>query len=110
MLYKCKKLWQGRVSVRSYIVEYCRKMREPLTIEFEGKLMRVRDLKDYTCDERPQIAQRSDKYIKRGEIYRLYDFKWNPTEEPTPLDYTKEGLGKLLEAWKALKRPKQMEI
>jgi hypothetical protein len=109
MLYKCKKMWQGRVSVRSYLVEYCQKMKEPLVIEFEGKRMKVKDLKDYACDERPQIAQRSDKYIKRGETYHLYDFEFIP-EEPTPLDYTKEGLSSLLKAWKALKKPKQLSL
>ena len=111
MNYTARKMWQGKVSVRSFIVEYCIKMKEPLTIEYEGKLMKVRNLKDYTCDERPQIAQRSDKYIKKGEIYRLYDYEFIPQEDVNPAsDWEMEGLKKMLLAWKNLKKPKQTTI
>lgn len=109
--YKAKKMWQGKVSVRSFIVEYCRKMREPLQIEYDGRIMKVKNLKDYTCDERPQIAQRSDKYIKKGEIYRLYDYEFFPQEEVNPAsDWEMEGLKKMLIAWKNSKKPKQLSL
>jgi hypothetical protein len=109
--YHCKKMYGGKLSIRSPIVEYCIKMKEQLTIEFEGKKMIVKNLKDYTCDERPQIAQRSDKYMKRGDIYRLYDYTFIP-EEDKPLDFTKDGMTKMYEAMKGFfkKKPEQTKI
>ena len=72
--------------------------------------MKVKNLKDYTCDERPQIAQRSDKYIKKGSIYRLYDYEFIPQETAKELDWTLDGLRKLSEAFKNLNKPKQMDL
>jgi hypothetical protein len=111
MNYTCKKQWEGKVSVRSYIVEYCKKMKEPLILEFAGKKMKVKDLKDYTCDKHPFIAQRSDNFIKKGSVYNLYDYNFIPQEDVKPAeDWKMEGLKKALLAWKNSKKPKQMKV
>jgi len=86
-------------------------MREPLVIEFEGKQMKVRDLDKYYCDDIPHTAQRSDKYIRKGHQYRLYDYLFEPNIEATPpTDWTTGGISKLVEAWKNLNKPKQLPL
>jgi len=113
MNYTCKKQFAGKVSVRSYIVEYCQKMKEPLTLLFDGKSMKIKNLKSYTCDNIPFVAQMSDKYIKKGAIYRLYDYEFSPDPEIVQ-DYTDLGLKRKFEAMKEAlfgkKKETQMSI
>ena len=92
-----KKLFGGRVSVRSYLVKYCKKTRQNLVIEFEGQNMTVEwpDLGRYTTDGNTYTAKRYDRYIRLGEKYKLYDYIWRPNVEP--VGWTKEGLKKYLE-------------
>lgn len=86
-------------------------MREPLIIEFEGKQMKVKDLNKYYCDDIPHTAQKSDKYIRKGEQYRLYDYLFEPNIEAIPQEnWEMDGLKKMLLAWKNLKKPKQLKI
>lgn len=111
MLYKCKKMFTGRTSVRDYLVKYCRKMKEELIIEFEGKQMKVRDLDKYYCDNIPHHAQHSDKFIKKGDVYYLWDYLFEPNIEINPAEnWEMDGLKKMLLAWKNLKKPKQMKV
>ena len=94
-------MFTGRTSVRDCIVKYCKRMKEPLVIEFEGKQMKVKDLDKYYCDNIPHHAQLSDKYIKKGQVYYLYDYLFVPNIEEVPAqDYTKEGLEMKLKALK----------
>lgn len=109
MIYKAKKLWTGRVSVRDYIVAYCKKMNEPLTIMYQDRHMRVRDLADFYCDQRHHIAQRSDKFIRKGQTYMLYDYLWDPSD-PVEVEYTEDGRKAMLTAWKALKKNVQERL
>ncbi len=62
----------------------------------------------YTCDNLPFIAQRTDQYIKKGGIYRLYDFLWQPFVIND--EWSNDGRAKMLEAWKKLKKPKQIPL
>jgi hypothetical protein len=111
MIAHVKKMYGGRTSVRDYLVKYCKKMREPLIIDFENKQMRVKDLNKYYCDQIPHHAQLTDKYIRKGEVYYLWDYLFEPNIEATPpTEYTETGLKGLLQAWKNLKKPKQMPI
>lgn len=100
----------NRTSVRDYIVKYCKKKREPLVIEYDDKQMRVKNLDKYTCDQIPHHAQLSDRYIKKGDVYYLYDFLFEPTIEVKKAEFTNEGRMAMLNAWKKLKAPRQMTI
>ena len=110
MNYTCKKMYGGRVSVRDYMVKYCKKMREPLIISYGGKQMKVKDLNKYYCDNIGHYAQLTDKYIRKGQVYYLYDFEFSPNIEEVSKDYNEEGLKGLLNAWKAHKAPKQLGL
>lgn len=104
-------MFTGRTSVRDYLVKYCKKMREPLIIEFEDKQMRVKDLDKYYCDQIPHHAQHSDKFIRKGDVYYLWDYLFEPNIEVKPTsDWEMEGLKKMLLAWKNLKKPKQLSF
>jgi hypothetical protein len=86
-------------------------MKEPLVIEYGDKKMKVKDLNKYYCDQIPHHAQRSDKFIRKGEVYYLWDYLFEPNIEATPpTEYTETGLKGLLMAWKNLNKPKQMSI
>ena len=110
MIVNVKKMWTGRTSVRDYFVKYCKKMREPLIISYGGKQMKVKDLNKYYCDNIGHYAQLSDKYIRKGDVYYLYDYEFVPDFEEPPKDYNEQGLKGLLMAWKNLKKPKQLRI
>lgn len=109
MLYQCKKLWGGRVSVRSYIVDYCKKMKEPLIVTFENKRMKIRNFRSFYCDGRTYTAEMTDKYIKKGETYKLYDFQWNPEVKHEEY-YTMEGMSKMVKCWKKIKDGTQLPL
>lgn len=60
-------------------------MDEPLVICYGGKTMRVHNLDDYTCDQRRHIAERTDTYIRKGDLYSLFDYVWAPDEDKKTL-------------------------
>lgn len=105
--YKIKRLWGGYASVRSSVIEFAKRTGRAVKIEYDGQYMVVDGNTKYEITAPPQIAQKTDKYMRKGKPYQLYDYLWSPHIEKNVVDYTNEGLGKLLEAWKALKRPKQ---
>jgi hypothetical protein len=96
MKIKVKKIFGGRVSVRSYLVKYCKKTHKDLTIEFERQNMTVRwpDLGRYTTDGNTYTAKRFDQYIRLGDKYKLYDYIWRPDIEDK--GWTTEGAKKFL--------------
>jgi len=103
IFYHCHKLYGGRVSVRDYLVKYARKTRQVIEIYYEGNKMRVNGNTQYECDGRNHLAKRTDKYIKRGETYQLYDYVWNPVVTE-PEDMSLDGRMSLLKAWKNMKK------
>lgn len=98
-----KKLFGGKVSVRSYLVKYCKKTRTNLVIEFEGQKMTVEypNLDRYTTDGNTYTAKRYDQYIRMGDKYKLYDYIWRPDVEPA--SWTKQGMELVISAWKKIK-------
>ena len=99
--YKCKKLWGGKVSVRSCVVDYARRTGQSIEVEFNGQKMVINNKSAYEVTAPPQTAQRTDRYMKKGESYQLYDFLWQPKIEIN--DWTNEGRSKLLSAWNKIK-------
>jgi len=100
MIYQAKKIWEGKVSVRSYLVAYCKRNRENLIIKYQGGKMTVEyyDLDRYTTDGIKYVTKISDQYIAKGKKYILCDYKWQI--DPEPVSWTKEGADKLISAWR----------
>lgn len=100
-----KKMWGGKVSVRSYLVEYGIKTNQPLKIVFEGQEMVIlpEKLKNYTCENQEFTAKRTDKYIRAGEKYKLYDYEWIPQKN---YGWTEKGLKHLFECYKKVFKKK----
>lgn len=97
--FKSRKLWGGSVSVPSFLVDFAKKTQKKIKIEYEGQYMVVDGLTHYEVTAPPQIAKRTDKYIRAGQPYQLYDYVWNPQEDKGPIGYTKEGLERLHDAY-----------
>lgn len=111
LTFKAKKLWGGDVSVQSFIVEYAKKMKQKIKVEYQNAYMIIDGETPYKITAPPQIAQRTDNYIKKGMMYQLYDFAWNP-QVVEPDGYNEEGLRKLHEAMSKVfkKKDKQLDI
>lgn len=111
-VYKAKKMFGGRVSVRSPLIDYIKRMNDKLTLEYGGKEMLITPKTPYTCDERLHRAERTDKYIKKGEYYKLYDYVFSA--RPSVVE---ETMGGIKAKWEAIgralgkiKTPKQGEL
>lgn len=109
-VYKAKKLWGGRVSIRSSVLKYAKRTHRKVKIIYDGQYMYVDANTPYETTAPPQIAQRTDKYMRKGEAYELFDYVWSPVVEKNVVDYTSEGLSKLAEAWANFKKGRQMGI
>lgn len=77
MIYRARKIFNGYVSVRDYIVKKCREMNEDLIIYFGNEKMVL------SPDELDCAIQLNPKTIqsKFGGSYKLYDFKWSPDKK-----------------------------
>lgn len=102
-IFYARKLYMGKVSVQSSVVDYCKRLGRKLIIDYEGQRMLVHNLDDYTTDGQSFMARYSDKYIKSGNNYKLYDFQWLPSEQRHEEEQTSlEGRLAMLRAWKEL--------
>jgi len=88
-VFYARKLYMGNVSVQSSIVEYCKRLGRKLIVDYEGQRMLVHNLDNFVCDGQSFVAHHTDKYIKAGRLYKLYDYSWNPVEQK----HTDEGEG-----------------
>jgi len=78
MKYTAKKVFEGKVSVRSYVVERAIEKKEPLEIFVNKKRMVVRPEQLPFCEKTGKV------YPARyggGGSYELWDYPWEP--EPT---------------------------
>lgn len=80
-IFYARKLYNNRVSVQSSVVDYARRRGRKLIVDYEGQRMLVHNLEDYTCDNQSFLARHTDKYIKAGNSYQLYDYYWDPIEQ-----------------------------
>ena len=96
--------------MRSSTVEHAKKMKQVIKIEYQNGYMMIDGNTPYEITAPPQIAQRTDEYVKKGEMYQLYDYAWNPTI--VEQDYNAEGLTKMHEAMSKVfgKKPQRLEI
>ena len=85
-------------------------MRDKLKLVYDGREMIITPKTPYTCDERLHKATKTDKYIKAGQYYKLYDYIF--TAKPKPIQETMDGLRTRFEALgRALgKTPKQEKL
>lgn len=110
LVFKAKKMFGGRVSVRSYHIDYITRMRDKLRLIYDGREMIITPKTPYICDGRLHKAEKTDKYIKRGDYYKLYDYVF--LAKSKPIEETMEGLKAKFEALgRALgKTPKQESL
>ena len=109
-VFKSRKLYGGYISIPDFVVKYARRTHKKVRAEFEGQYMLISPDDKYEVTAPNQTAHRTDKYIKKGQIYTLWDFWWSPVDEVKPTDWTMGGLSKLVEAYRKMKAPKQMDL
>ena len=112
--YTAKKIYNGYVSVRSPVIEYCIKNKRDLLIVYKSESMLVNhlNLNKFISDNVWYVAKRSDKYMKKGVSYFLYDYPWIPKsiskKPPTvTISMTVDGAEMML---KALRESLQTKI
>ena len=74
--YEVKKLWNGRVSLRSYVVDSQIKKNEPIKVTFKNDTMilSVRELM-----KKDSMTEGTSKFD--GTKYKLYDYVWRPIDK-----------------------------
>lgn len=104
-------MWGGDVSVGSFVVKYALKTKQKIRLEYDSGHMIIDGNTPYKITAPTQIAQRTDQYIKKGEPYQLYDYKWEP-RVVEPDGYTEEGMIKLHEVMLKVfgKKTEQLKI
>jgi|TARA_R100000388_G_scaffold94418_1_gene81561 hypothetical protein len=75
-IFRVKKLWHGRISLRDYVVEKQIKNNEPIKVLLndEEMILSVREL-----EKRDSITKVQSKY--NGLTYKLYDYVWSPKDK-----------------------------
>ena len=73
--YPVKKLWNGRVSLRDYIVEKHIRNKEPIKVIYnmDEMVLSVRELENR--DSMTTVKSKFD-----GKSYKLYDYVWRPQD------------------------------
>tara|TARA_Y100000034_G_C6892141_1_gene410649 strand:+ start:288 stop:593 length:306 start_codon:yes stop_codon:yes gene_type:complete len=74
--YKAKKLFNGHVSVRDYIVNKAIRSRKYLRIQFEGEYMTLTTEK--LKESVNTFHKQEFKSAFNNKTYTLYDFVWRP--------------------------------
>ena len=74
--YEVKKIWNGRVSLRSYVVDSQIKKNEPIKVTFKNDTMilSVRELM-----KKDSMTECTSKFD--GTKYKLYDYVWRPIDK-----------------------------
>lgn len=74
--YEVKKLWNGRVSLRGYVVDSQIKKNEPIKVTFKNDTMilSVRELM-----KKDSMTECTSKFD--GTKYKLYDYVWRPIDK-----------------------------
>lgn len=77
-----KKLWNGKASVRDYVVKKCLESGEPLVVRYQGKTMTIRTdrLVNYTTWNKRTF---NSKFGKKS--YSLFDFTFVEDGKEVPL-------------------------
>lgn len=108
-IFYARKLYNGRVDVWDKVVKYCQRLNRKLIVDYNGQKMLVTDLNNYVADGKSYMAQRTDKYMKAGDMYSLYSFTWNPVEEKhEEAEISMDGRLKMLQAWKDMMKKKEV--
>jgi hypothetical protein len=80
--YRVKKIWNGFVSVRDYVVEDCVKNNLDLVILLDNQSMTIKcsDLSNPLNIIKREFISKFD-----GRPYKLYDFRWVPDNIPNQI-------------------------
>src|SRR3990167_11275435 len=99
IIYQVKKIFGGKISIRSHVVRFAKRTRQPIVVKFNRQKMTIDyySLGNYTTDNNEYTAKRTDQYASIGEKYKLYDYIWRPDSEH--IGWTQEGLYKVSEIW-----------
>ena len=73
--FEVKKVWNGRISIRDYIVEGQIKKKEPVRVVYKKDQM---ILSPEQLAKRDYITECISKY--NGKKYKLYDYVWKPMD------------------------------
>jgi hypothetical protein len=73
--YDVKKLWNGRVSLRDYIVEDQIKKQKSIMVRYEDDIMILSPME---LEKRDSMTECISKY--NGQKYKLYDYVWKPKD------------------------------
>lgn len=109
-IFYARKLYNNRVSVQSSVVDYARRLGRKLIVDYNGERMLVHNLDDYSCDGQSFLARHTDKYIKAGNMYKLYDYIWSPIEQKhEEPEISLGGRMMMLKAYKEMMKQKEVK-
>ena len=74
--YDVKKLWNGRVSLRDYIVEEQIKKNKSIIVRYQDDTMILSPLQ---LEKRDSMTECISKF--NGQKYKLYDYVWKPVDK-----------------------------
>ena len=74
--YDVKKLWNGRVSLRDYIVEEQIKKKKSIMVRYEDDIMILSPME---LEKRDSMTECTSRF--NGQKYKLYDYVWKPAKE-----------------------------
>ncbi len=74
--YDVKKLWNGRVSLRDYIVEEQIKKNKSIIVRYQDDTMILSPLQ---LEKRDSMTECISKF--NGQKYKLYDYVWKPADK-----------------------------
>ncbi len=74
--YDVKKLWNGRVSLRDYIVEEQIRKKKSIIVRYQDDTMILSPLQ---LEKRDSMTECISKF--NGQKYKLYDYVWKPADK-----------------------------
>ena len=74
--YDVKKLWNGRVSLRDYIVEEQIRKKKSIIVRYQDDTMILSPLQ---LEKRDSMTECTSKF--NGQKYKLYDYVWKPADK-----------------------------
>ncbi len=74
--YDVKKLWNGRVSLRDYIVEEQIRKKKSIIVRYQDDTMILSPLQ---LEKRDSMTECISKF--NGQKYKLYDYVWKPVDK-----------------------------
>jgi hypothetical protein len=71
-----KKLWNGRISLRDYVVDAALEKPESIMVRYKDDIMILSPMQ---LEKKFSITECTSKYD--GKKYKLYDYDWKPADK-----------------------------